>query len=559
MLVGDDQLDVLERAPGAGEEQLVAGADLLVGGGRHHVVVVVAIEVEHLAVERERAVGGRAQQALERDRLAAHQAAIQRRRARQVDALAADLRHPPAQVAGEAMQQRAAPLLVTVADLVEEGREQRRAEDRDAFVRDHPTRHHGDVRLEGLEERAIGFVVLAQDHEELLVELARRDRDRQVVHVRAGAAHDPGRLEHAGLVQGVGAGAVALHPAVDTVGLGVDVDDGDRHRLGVHGIHQQAAEAAVAADDPVAARRVAALLDVAAGQTREPAEELRGLGRVQRERERLAEALEGVEDVAGAEGGHVGRSRAALGAAQRRQARGEQAGGNRDREVGGVVVGERDHADAAGVGEAGELECLGVGGVCAQRRHVGRVVVQIELAELVLVHLDHDHTQPHAVERVADQAASFAVAAHQVEGLAQSPHRSHEALHRDRLAQAAVGEQVEHRAERVGPADHGQVDADDHPQPLLVGEGVGDLAETDRGRGVADEVEGVEEAEVAGLPIDDRAGHQGEPEHRDREQYDQQNQRRTHAPQDQQEDAVVAGEGLLHDSGLGATAFSGAA
>ena len=48
----------VERAAGAGEEQFVAGAKLFVGGGRRQGVVVVALEVEHLAVERDRAVGG---------------------------------------------------------------------------------------------------------------------------------------------------------------------------------------------------------------------------------------------------------------------------------------------------------------------------------------------------------------------------------------------------------------------------------------------------------------------------------------------------------------------
>jgi hypothetical protein len=185
--------------------------------------------------------------------------------------------------------------------------------------------------------------------------------------------------------------------------------------------------------------------------------------------------------------------------------------------------------------------------------------VQVELADLVFIQFDHHRARAHAVERVADQAAGFAIAAHQVERLTQSPHRTQEGVHRDRLAQAAVGEQVEHRAERVSPADHRQVDAHHHPQPLLVGEGVGDLAEADRGGGVADEVEGVEEAEVAGLAVDHGAWHQSEPEHRNREQHDQQDQRRAQAAQDQQEDAVMAGEGLLHGVGLERWSISGAA
>ncbi len=356
-----------------------------------------------------------------------------------------------------------------------------------------------------------------------------------------------------------------MHPAVAEVVRQVAIDDGHRHVLGVHRAHHLLPEAAVPAQDPGPPWWVAVALDGGAGQAGEPVGKLPCGRRVQRQREHLGELLERVDDVARTERGHRRRRLDALRAAQHRDLRRQQARGDRHRQVAGVVVGERDHAHAVRMRQPGKLEDLRVARVGVDRRHVGRIALQLDLAHLRFVQLDHHRAVAQAVQRVAHQASGLTVAADEVEGLAQPPHRAREALDGEGLLQVAVGQQREHAAQRVSPADHRQVDADRHPQPLLVGEGVGNLAETDRGGGVADEVEGMEEAQVLNLAFRIDAWRQSEAQHRHCHDHDEQDQRRAHAPQDQEEDALVPRQRIHRRhawapvAGLRMRAFSGAA
>jgi hypothetical protein len=93
------------------------------------------------------------------------------------------------------------------------------------------------------------------------------------------------------------------------------------------------------------------------------------------------------------------------------------------------------------------------------------------------------------------------------------------------------------RRARASPT---HVDAHQHPQPLLIGELEGNLAETDGGRGVVHEMERVEETQPLGVALVIHARREREAQHRDRDDADEQDQRRTQPPHDEEEDAVMA-------------------
>ena len=232
---------------------------------------------------------------------------------------------------------------------------------------------------------------------------------------------------------------------------------------------------------------------------------------MQGQRQVAAELVEGIDDVPGAKGRHVVGGFDGFGTAQRRQPGRQQPDGDGDGQIGVIVVGQGDDAPAAAVGQAGQLENLRLPGVGRQRRNVDGMAVQVELADPALVDFDHHGAQPELVEGAADQLPGFAVAAHQVERLPQVLNLLPEALQPHGVAEVLVLQQRQQHADRIGPADHRQVDTENHPQPLRLGEGVGNFAETDGGRGVAHEVEGVQEAHPDGRTVGIRAGDQGQP------------------------------------------------
>jgi hypothetical protein len=183
------------------------------------------------------------------------------------------------------------------------------------------------------------------------------------------------------------------------------------------------------------------------------------------------------------------------GAGDDRDVRIEQADGDGDCQVALLVVGDRQHAAAFGVFQAGQQQVVGQAGIGGEGGGVGLEILQVEFLDAQLVLLDDDEGLVDAVEVVGDQATRLAAAADQVERLLEQADAAGEAVGGQRVLEALVLEQGDQGDHRIGPADHGQVDADSHPQALGVGEGVGDFAETDGRRRVADEIEGVEEAE----------------------------------------------------------------
>ena len=236
-----------------------------------------------------------------------------------------------------------------------------------------------------------------------------------------------------------------------------------------------------------------------------------------------------------AEGAHPFGNRSRHGTGDDRHVGAQQRGGHHDGEVRLVVVGEDDHAFQVPVTEAGKHEMLGIARIGGESRHVGTERLQLEVVDARLVDVDDDEATSKRIERAAERATGLPVAGHQDEGLAQAAHLAREALHGKRMPEAAVLRQREQRADRVRPPDHREVDGDRDPQALRVGEGVRNLAEADRRRRVAHEVERVEEAHRPRRALRVLPRNQRQAEHAHRVDRDQHDERRAHPPQDQED------------------------
>ena len=133
-------------------------------------------------------------------------------------------------------------------DLPQEGSQQGRGENRQTFPSDDLARHDGEIGLERIEQRLIGLQVLPQHHEQFGVQFPRRDHDRQIAHVVAGAGGDAHGVPNAGFQQGGYPGAVAAHPVPLRVVRGwVVVDDGYQHAFLLQGRDHGFPETAVTA------------------------------------------------------------------------------------------------------------------------------------------------------------------------------------------------------------------------------------------------------------------------------------------------------------------------
>src|SRR5690606_26302011 len=203
----------------------------------------------------------------------------------------------------------------------------------------------------------------------------------------------------------------------------------------------------------------------------------------------------------------------------------------------------------------GQAQFFRVGGVCHQSGDVGPVALVLDIRQLAGVDFHHHRPPSQAVEGGADPVPGFAVAAHQIEGFLQVAHLAAKLAVEDGLAQVVVLGESQQGGDENGPANHRQVNTENHPQSLLFREGFGDLAKADGGGGETDEVEGVEEAYSGGLTVvPHRPGNQGQAEHPDRENHNQGDQGAPQAPEDQKDGADVAFPGhgagslaALHD------------
>ena len=119
------------------------------------------------------------------------------------------------------------------------------------------------------------------------------------------------------------------------------------------------------------------------------------------------------------------------------------------------------------------------------------------------------------------------------------PHHSVEALHAHGVLKILILQQRQQGADRIRPANHRQVDAENDPQPLRFRKGVGNFSKADGGRGITDEVEGVKETHPGRLAFGVDAGDQRQAQHRDRVDQDERDQRRPHPPQRQEKCAFL--------------------
>ncbi|KFB68566.1 MAG: hypothetical protein CAPSK01_001962 [Candidatus Accumulibacter vicinus] len=320
----------------------------------------------------------------------------------------------------------------------------------------------------------------------------------------------------------------------------IGVDDRQLDSLASEIAHHGLPESAVAADHPVAGRRVVALGNLLTRQAGQQVDQAKPVRRVDRLRQVVGELFKVVDDVVRAKGHHVGLDRRTGDAGDDAQPRIDQAAGDGDGQIGRVVVGHRQHAAAAPMLQSGHQEVLRLRRVGAQDEDVGREVLQFEFLDARLGALDGDDANSVVVQRPGDQQAGLATAADDVEGFAELADAAREAAGQQHLLEALVLHQRQQADDRVRPADDREVDRRRHPHPLGIGKGVRQLAETDRRRRVADEVEGVEEAHRRRRPafgVD--PGHQRQAERRHRVDDDQDDQRRAHAPQGEKQDAGV--------------------
>ena len=177
--------------------------------------------------------------------------------------------------------------------------------------------------------------------------------------------------------------------------------------------------------------------------------------------------------------------------------------------------------------------------VSVERRR--RVVLDGDPGDALRLRLDDDQAVAQPVERARQPGAALSVAAQHVERLGDAAHAPDEHAPREQRAKRRIVDERDHRAQRVGPADHRQVDREGHPQPLRVVERMRNLAEADGRRGVAHHVERVEDAHPARIAVGVDAGNQRQPADRDRVDGDQRDQRRAQAPQDQEEHVAHGG------------------
>jgi len=420
--------------------------------------LVRAPEEQRHAGERLVAIGRLAQQVADRRVAVVHQQVVDRRRIGDVERHAPDRGRGFAASGLEARDQRMRPLGVAVARDIEERRQQRRANHRQALARDQLARDHGHVGVEGVEQRAVRVQVLPHDGVEARVEFPRGHHDREVVHVVVRAGDDAHRGVDASGRERFGLGAESAHARHGGIVGRVGVDDRHLEALGVERPHDLAAETTVAAHHPCATRGRILGIEPGAGQPGEPRDQpVGGRGR-DRERELLAEAGERIDDVVGTERGHVDRSLPAHRPRQHGKVRLEQAHGHRHGEIGLVVVGERQHAAALVPAQPGRGEVVRQPCVRGERERRLAEVHQVQLLGARLVDLHDDEAPVAQVERTGDQLAGLAEAADQVERLDQRVHAAAESPLDERLAHGLVAPERQQVGEQVGPADHRRVD-----------------------------------------------------------------------------------------------------
>ena len=224
---------------------------------------------------------------------------------------------------------------------------------------------------------------------------------------------------------------------------------------------------------------------------------------------------------------------------EHRHVRIQQAGGQRDLDVDLVVAGEGQYTRAIGTAQTRQHQRHGVAGVARERGHAEGQVVHLHRVHALGNAVDHHHACTVFRKFAGHPAAGVVVAADQVERFADAPHRAlHPVLVQD-AAKQGVLQDPEQRTDAIEPGHHRAVDRRRRPQPLRVGERIGDLPQADGGAQEADEVERVQKAHLPGLTIGTFTRYQGEAQHGHGVHADEHHQRLPQAAQ--QDENAVAG------------------
>ena len=218
---------------------------------------------------------------------------------------------------------------------------------------------------------------------------------------------------------------------------------------GLQVVGEEMSETAVAAENPVSARRPVGFGQRGFRQRGQQFDEAEAFRRGDGERQVFGKARERVDDVIGAERGHVRRHRRRAAAGNHRQRRVEQADGDGDGEVGLLVIGHRQHGAALRMLESGQQQVVRIAGVGRQRRGIGLEILQVEFLHAQFVLLDNDEGVAGAVQGLADQVAGFATAADQVERFLELANAAAEAVDRERVLEALVLQQGDQRDDRI--------------------------------------------------------------------------------------------------------------
>ncbi len=395
----------------------------------------------------------------------------------------------------------------------------------------------------GVERDLILVAVLAHDAKRPGIELGDREQGAEVVAVAVRRGDDPGGVLDRRARQGrmVGVGPDDDRALVDLVGLDLRVDDAHLEAVGPEVAVDPGAHPPVSAQDPVAPGRLHRHAEPDPARAHEPGIEVVQLRAGDRPGDELGEDLERIDH-----GDVVQRAQVGLVAGRGRatddpEPRIEVAGHHRDLEVDVVVVGQRDQGPAGRVLHPRGQQVLGHAGVRVEPRHRHRVVAHAQGLDALRVGIEDHRAHAVVAQAPGQQAAGIAEPAEDDEGLRVALDLAGEAEAVHGLDEVGVLHQVDQRADRIEPGDDAGIEAEDRPQPLLLAEAVGQLAEAGGGRRVGEEVEGVEERHVGRLAVDDPARHQGHAHDAHRVDEQQHEQRPAHVAQHDHRHAVEIG------------------
>ena len=441
--------------------------------------------------------------------------------------------HPADQLAG--------PVVLARARQYRELGQQRRAQAHPDTVGDDAARHHHHLRTDALEQDLIVTVILTGHDEQGRIQLQGGHDDREVVRVVVGAGHQADGLDDPGLLQRDRLGTTPVHDAfLGDAGLVRNrLDHGELQALiaqmAIHGL----AETPETADHPTPfgrrKDRCIERLVLVAGQ---PLAQQGQTGRLNGDRHIQGEGIERVVDVIGSERGHVGLDLMRIGPTDDRDLGMQELRSDGDLEIGLVDVGECDHAFAERMFQACGLETGRLAGIGAQGGDIFAQVIELEQIDTLRIDVDRHHTLMSIGQAAHQGGTGLAVAADEIEGFAQSPDPAAKTRLRDGTLKGGVLQQRDQGTDRVEPDRDRREHAEGDPDSLCIRKGVRQFAETDGGRHVADEIEGMEEARrnrVAGRVL---RGNQHHTRHRHRVGPDQDQERRAHPPHDEVDDVV---------------------